>query len=106
MAEKSNGVLVCGQSLRSNYLILKLMFLFFLSLKCFELDEETLESREVVDVDIAYDELPEKHYVPEEVRYGYVIHVINENLHLQFGFPCICMHNHIQQFNVALSLSL
>ena len=26
-----------------------------------------LESREVVDVDIAYDELPEKHYVPEEV---------------------------------------
>jgi len=35
-------------------------------LKCFELDEETLESREVVDVDIAYDELPEKHYVPEE----------------------------------------
>lgn len=33
---------------------------------CFELDEETLETREVVDVDIAYDELPEKHYVPEE----------------------------------------
>ena len=26
-----------------------------------------LESREVVNVDIAYDELPEKHYVPEEV---------------------------------------
>ena len=47
---------------------------FFLSLKCFELDEETLESREVVDVDIAYDELPEKHYLPEEVRYGYAIH--------------------------------
>lgn len=48
-------------------------------LKCFELDEETLESREVVDVDIAYDELPEKHYVPEEVRtvvmwYFYVIY--------------------------------
>ena len=36
-------------------------------LKCFELDDETLESREVVDVDIAYDDLPEKHYVPEEV---------------------------------------
>ncbi|KAL9956912.1 hypothetical protein ACROYT_G038471 [Oculina patagonica] len=33
---------------------------------CFELSEETLETREVVDVDIAYDELPEKHYVPEE----------------------------------------
>ena len=47
--------------------------MFFLSLKCFELDEETLESREVVDVDIAYDEFPEKHYVPEEVRYDYVI---------------------------------
>ena len=29
-----------------------------------------LESREVVNVDIAYDELPEKHYTPEEVR-GY-----------------------------------
>jgi len=28
-----------------------------------------LESREVVPVDIAYDELPEKHYVPEEVRH-------------------------------------
>ena len=27
-----------------------------------------LESREVVNVDIAYDELPEKHYAPEEVR--------------------------------------
>ena len=27
-----------------------------------------LESREVVNVDIAYDELPEKHYTPEEVR--------------------------------------
>lgn len=26
-----------------------------------------LESREVVDVDIAFDEVPEKHYVPEEV---------------------------------------
>lgn len=33
---------------------------------CFELDEETLETREVVAIDIAYDELPEKHYVPEE----------------------------------------
>ena len=26
-----------------------------------------LESREVVDVDIAYDEVAEKHYIPEEV---------------------------------------
>ena len=26
-----------------------------------------LESRDIVHVDIAYDELPEKHYVPEEV---------------------------------------
>ena len=33
-----------------------------------------LESREVVSVDIAYDELPEKHYVPEEVR-----HVLDSN---------------------------
>ena len=38
-------------------------------LQCFELDEETLETREVVAIDIAYDELPEKHYVPEEVSH-------------------------------------
>lgn len=42
-------------------------------LKCFELDEETFEIREVVDVDIVYDELLEKYYVFEEVRYGYLI---------------------------------
>ncbi|XP_074639124.1 cytoplasmic phosphatidylinositol transfer protein 1-like [Acropora palmata] len=33
---------------------------------CFDLSEEMLEAREVVDVDIAFDEVPEKHYVPEE----------------------------------------
>ncbi|CAH3015161.1 unnamed protein product [Porites evermanni] len=36
------------------------------SQNCFDLNEEMLESREVVNVDIAYDELPEKHYTPEE----------------------------------------
>lgn len=43
------------------------MVVYFL--QCFELDEETLETREVVAIDIAYDELPEKHYVPEEVSH-------------------------------------
>ncbi|XP_068760925.1 cytoplasmic phosphatidylinositol transfer protein 1-like [Montipora capricornis] len=33
---------------------------------CFDLSGEMLESREVVDVDIAYDEVAEKHYIPEE----------------------------------------
>ena len=57
-------------------LTLYVSFLFFLKiwlvvsfLQCFELDEETLETREVVAIDIAYDELPEKHYVPEEVSH-------------------------------------
>ena len=34
-----------------------------------------VESREVVHIDIAYDELPEKHYVPEEVRL-YILHML------------------------------
>ena len=42
-------------------------FFFFTSFQCFDLSEEMLEAREVVDVDIAFDEVPEKHYVPEEV---------------------------------------
>lgn len=32
------------------------------------LDEELLNSREVLHMDIAYDELPEKYYKEEEVR--------------------------------------
>lgn len=40
---------------------------FFTLFQCFDLSEEMLEAREVVDVDIAFDEVPEKHYVPEEV---------------------------------------
>ena len=40
---------------------------FFTLFQCFDLSEEMLEAREVVDVDIALDEVPEKHYVPEEV---------------------------------------
>lgn len=47
-------------------------------LQCFELDEETLETREVVAIDIAYDELPEKHYVPEEVS-----HMLNYSILLR-----------------------
>lgn len=39
---------------------------FFTLFQCFDLSEEMLEAREVVDVDIAFDEVPEKHYVPEE----------------------------------------
>ena len=47
--------------------ILIVIFLIFF-FQCFDLNEEMLESREVVNIDIAYDDLPEKHYVPEEVR--------------------------------------
>ena len=58
-----------------------------------------LESREVVSVDIAYDELPEKHYVPEEVR-----HVLDSNfiylptfLLILFYLPLLCNYKIILQ---------
>ena len=44
------------------------MVCFKIYFQCFDLSEELLEAREVIHVDIAYDELPEKHYVPEEVK--------------------------------------
>ncbi|KAK3713877.1 hypothetical protein QZH41_008164 [Actinostola sp. cb2023] len=33
---------------------------------CFSLDDERLQDREVVHIDIAYDPIPDKYYVPEE----------------------------------------
>lgn len=43
------------------------MFVCFFFLQCLGLSEQDLKEREVDHVDIAYNEVPEKHYKMEEV---------------------------------------
>ena len=46
-------------------------------LQCLRLTEEQLAEREVDVVDIAFDELAEKHYKVEEVRHRSFVHTLS-----------------------------
>ena len=56
-------------------------------MQCFNLASEMLDAREVVDLDIAYDDLPEKYYVEEEVSH-YNCHCMYTNWFFYAGQHC------------------